>query len=148
MFDEPAREIGEVLGESRYGQIVRVGSDLHVTLRATSGSRTSVYVENEAGSDEAWDAYLSAVRRGRLARSLNALLAVAVVSAAVWILTLTVGTVGAAVALTHSSDNYQQWSILSVVLQIDQLASAVFISSTAVYALVWLYRRGIPNKTR
>jgi hypothetical protein len=104
-----------------------------------------IYPENDAGVDEAWDVYLSAVRRGRAARSLDALLVVAVASAVVWIGTVTVGTLGAAVALSHSSDSYQQWGIVSVALQVDQLASAVFIASTAVYGLTWLYRRGIPN---
>jgi hypothetical protein len=146
MVDDASVASEQVEIESRYGRIARIEDSIRLTVYGGARSRTSIYPDTEPGSDDAWEDYRQAVRRGRLARCLNGLIVVAVVSAIVWIATIILGTLGAAFAVARSTD--EQWPILNLTLQIDRLAYAMFLGTTSTYGLIWLYRRGIPNNGR
>ncbi len=146
MVDDASLGSEEVEIESRYGRIARTEDAIRLTVYEGARARTSIYPDTELGSDDAWEDYRQAVRRARLARCLNGLVVVAVVSAIVWIATIILGTLGAAFAVARSTD--EQWPIVNLAFQIDRLAYALFLGATATYGLIWLCRRGIPNAGR
>jgi len=131
----------EELASSRYASLVQTRRGYEVRRRGRAA--TDTFPSTDEGFDAAWDLYEDLTRAGRSGRLLSFLVIIGVAAGSLWFLVVLVANV-AYVALIHSRSADPLGGLLSWISPFTTVFYALFAGATGSYAVVWLYRRGMP----
>jgi hypothetical protein len=135
----------EELAASRYVSLLQTsdGYEIHRHGRAT----VETYPPTDEGFDAAWDRYGELTRVGRSGRRLTALIIVGVIAAVLWfVVTLIDAVLYAAAFDDRSNDGLNR--LVAWLSPFTTVLYALFAGAVGSYAVVWLYRRGMPAARR